>query len=62
MVAEYRVAPEPGLEPEGAVQERVVLLGGVEVEPDRPQAVPTPERGAGDVGIVVPDVAAGECR
>ena len=58
VVAERRVAPQLVLDPEGAVQQRVILLRGPEVEPDPVQSLPGTQFGAGYVRLVVPDESA----
>ena len=60
VVAEHGVAPEARLDPERAVQERIVLLRGAEFGPDAAQSVERAERGLRDVRVVVPDVVAEE--
>jgi len=39
VIAENRVAPDCVLDPESAVQERVILLGGSGDRPDTPEAM-----------------------
>ena len=56
VVAEHGVAPEARLDPERAVQERIVLLRGAELGPNAAQSIERAERGPGDMRVVVPDV------
>lgn len=42
------------------MQQRVVLLGSAEIEPDAPQSVEGARGGDGDMGVIVPDEAAAE--
>src|SRR3954453_17876170 len=60
MIAEHSVAPQSMLQPERAVQERIVLLRRTQIEPDAPEATPRLQVRAGDVHVVVPDQAAAE--
>src|ERR1039457_5135701 len=62
MVAEYCVAPKAMLHPERAVQQRIVLLGGSEVEPDAPEAVKGLEIRPRHVARIIPKEASVECR
>src|SRR5690348_15166697 len=55
MVADDPIGPEVVFQPEGTVEQRIVLLGGGGVGPDAPEAVEVAEIGAGDVGGVVPE-------
>ena len=55
VIAEHRIAPQSMLQPEGAVQQRVILLRGAEVEPDAPQTVQRLQVGPRDVHVVVPE-------
>ena len=58
VVADGVVAPQARLDPERGVEERIVLLGGAELEPDALEAVESAERGARDVRVVVPEKSA----
>jgi hypothetical protein len=58
MVPDYPIAPDAVLDPKGAVEQRVVLLGGSGVGPDAPEAVEVAEIGTGDVAGVVPEEGA----
>src|SRR5262249_22224251 len=49
------VAPESVFQPKGAVENRIVLLGCADLEPDAPKAAQGGEGGSGDVVLVVPD-------
>ena len=62
VVAKDRVTPKPVLKPEGAVEHRIVLLSGADLEPDLPQTVPRLECRSGDVGVVVPKQSASNAR
>src|ERR1039457_2639274 len=62
MITQDGVAPEEMLDPECAVQQRVILLGSAKVAPDAPKAVETAKVGPGDVAGVVPQHAATERR
>ena len=55
MIAESGIAPKPGLNPKGAVQQGVILLRGPKVEPYTEEPVPGTQFGAGHVGAVIPD-------
>jgi len=48
------VAPQPVLGPERRVQNRVILLGSPNFEPDLPQPVERAQLRARHVGIIVP--------
>ena len=54
MIAGHRVPPESVLDPESAMQQRVVLLGRTQVKPDAPKALHRLQIGAGDVRRIVP--------
>jgi hypothetical protein len=58
VVPKRRVAPEPMLQPEGGVDDRVVLLGRARLEPDAAEAVERTEGGRGEVLLVVPEQSA----
>ena len=58
MVAHSRVAPQPVLDPERAVEDRIILLRGTELEPDPTEAGGGLQLGLGHVGVVVPEEAA----
>ena len=58
MIAERGIAPQLVLDPERAVQHRVVLDGGPHVEPGAVQSLPGAEFGARDVDVVVPEESA----
>src|SRR5690606_21477173 len=60
VVAERGIAPEFVFEPERGMEERVVLLGGADFEPDADEAAERLQVGAGDVAGVVPDEAGGK--
>src|ERR1017187_8430517 len=62
MITQDGVAPEEMLDPECAVQQRVILLGSAKVAPDAPKAVETAKVGPGDVAGVVPEHAPMERR
>jgi hypothetical protein len=57
VIPRSRVAPHPVLQPERAIEGRVVLLRGAGLEPDPPEAVKGPQARRGHMGIVVPDEA-----
>jgi hypothetical protein len=54
VIAGHGVAPEPVLDPEGRVQERVVLLGGAEVRPDPREPAQRTKIRPRQVRVVVP--------
>jgi hypothetical protein len=54
VIAERGVPPEPVLEPESRVEERVVLLRRPGLEPDAQESRPRLQGGMGDVAQVVP--------
>ena len=62
MIAERCVAPQPVLDPERGVKQRVVLLGGMGVGPDPPQSRAGLQLGPGDMGAVIPDQPSVEGR
>src|SRR5579871_3805930 len=53
-------APQAKLQPECAVQQRIILLGRSELRPDAPQSVEGVQRLRADVPIVVPQKSAAE--
>src|SRR2546425_184124 len=55
VIAQRGGSPQPVLDPEGGMHERVILLGGFQVEPDTREAVPGSEIGVGYVGPVIPE-------
>ena len=55
VVAEGRISPEPMLDPEGGVDQGVVLCGRPELEPDPPQPLHRTQGDRGHVALVVPD-------
>src|SRR5436853_5125206 len=60
MIAERVIAPELRLEPEEAVEQRVILLSCSEFEPDTTQTVERAQVRPRDVGGVVPEHPAAE--
>ena len=62
MVAEERVSPQPMLEPERGVQQRIVLLRRADLGPDAPQTPKRTQVRRRDVAGVVPQRATVECR
>ncbi len=62
VVAHHRVAPDPVLEPEGGVKNRVVLLRGTDLEPDAPKAPQGLEAGDRDMKVIVQEPTAGVGR
>jgi hypothetical protein len=60
VIAEHGIAPYAMFQPEGAVEERIILLRGAEIEPDAPETVQGTKIGAGHVHVVVPGQAAVE--
>ena len=62
VVSDDRIAPQFVLQPEGAVEHGIILLGGPELEPDPPQPMPRLEGRRGDVGGIVPEQSACEGR
>jgi hypothetical protein len=60
VVSDDRIAPQFVLQPEGAVEHGIILLGGPELEPDPPQPMPRLEGRRGDVGGIVPEQSACE--
>ena len=62
VVTKDGVAPQAVFDPEGAVQQRVILLGGVEREPDAPESVEGLEGWGGDMRGIVPKEGAAESR
>jgi len=60
MVAKHSVAPQAMFDPESAVEQRIVLLRGAQVEPDAPQPVQGLHGRRRDVGGVIPNQAAME--
>ena len=62
MVAERRITPEVPLDPKGRVQQGVVLLSCIELEPDSAKPLPRPQFGAGHVRVVVPQKLAAQRR
>src|SRR5580692_5255736 len=46
------------LDPERAVQQRIILLGSAQLEPDAPQSVQRLQPRRSDVGIIIPKQAA----
>ena len=58
VIAQRGVAPQLVLDPEGGVQQRIILLRGPQVEPDAVQSVPRAQFGAGHVRVIVPDESA----
>jgi hypothetical protein len=57
VVAGSRVSPKAELQPERAVEEGVVLLGGAGLGPDPPETVQRGQLRSDQVGVVVPDEA-----
>ena len=62
VVAERLVAPEAVFDPECAVQDRIILLGGAEFEPDAPEAMQAAQSLLGHVSLVVPKQGAVQRR
>ena len=54
VIPEDRVSPELMLHPEGAVQQRVILLGRAYIKPDSPETMQRPERRFSHMRVVVP--------
>jgi hypothetical protein len=54
VIARGGVAPDAVLQPEGRVQQGVILLGGSEVRPDPPEPAQRAQLRPGDVCVVVP--------
>jgi hypothetical protein len=58
VIAQRRQAPERVLEPEGRIDEREILGGRIEGEPDAPQSIGGGQQPVlGYINIVIPDVA-----
>jgi len=55
VITRRRISPHAELQPEGAVEDRVVLLGRPGLEPDPPQAAQRVQLRADHMGVVVPD-------
>ena len=62
MVAEKCVPPEPMLQPERGVQQRIILLRRAQLGPDAPQAAERAQLGHRDVTEVVPERTAVQRR
>src|ERR1017187_10134685 len=62
MVTQHGIAPGTMLQPEGSVQERIVLLGRSQVGPYPPQTVQGLEAGPGHVAAIVPEQASMQRR
>ena len=62
MVVQGQVAPEPVLDPESGVEDRVVLLRRPGFGPDAPEATEAPEARLRHMPVVVPEKAPGEGR
>ena len=60
VVSKHVVAPQPVLGPERRVENRVILLGRPDLEPDPPQPVERAELRAGHMGIIVPEKSSEE--
>ena len=61
MVSERRVAPQPVFNPEGAVQDGIILLGRMQVGPDPAQSRPGAQIRQRDMGRVIPNQTAPKC-
>ena len=55
MVAQGGAAPEPVLDPEDAIDQRIVLLGGARLDPSADQAGEGMQFGSGKMSLVIPD-------
>ena len=62
VIAQHGIAPEPVFQPERAVQNRIILLGGAQIEPDSPDTMERLQFRRGDMTVVVPQESALEGR
>src|ERR1700722_18160307 len=54
VITEHGVAPQPMLKPEGAMQQRIILLRGPHLEPDAPKPMQRLEGGTRNMTVVIP--------
>src|SRR5277367_1869822 len=57
MIAHNRVPPHAVFKPESAMQQRVILLGSMQIEPDSPETVERLQVGPCQVTAIVPEQA-----
>ncbi len=55
MITDDSVAPDAVLQPEGAVEQRIVLLGCAEVKPDAPEPFQRLHGGPREMSVVIPE-------
>jgi hypothetical protein len=55
MIAEGGIAPKPGLNPKDAVQQRVISLRSLKIEPYTEKPVPGTQFWSGYKAVVIPD-------